>query len=149
MTLPTHAVTGLLIGTLLGYPIIGLVTGCFPDIDHLYSYVKHGYFKNWKVFYKYAFGKDDVTGDQRNILHNVLIVSLLCLLVFFTLHKFFAVFSLAYISHIILDAVDTSDYFPFYPSKIINIKGFLDFYSYQEGILFSVLLIIQLFVSFY
>lgn len=149
MTLPTHAVTGLLIGTLLGHPTLGLVVGCFPDIDHLYSYVKHGYLKNWRTFYRHAFGKDDVTGDQRNILHNILIVLLLCLVIFFVLPELFTVVSFAYISHIILDAIDTSDYFPLYPSKVINIKGFLDFYSYKEGILFSILLLIQLLVSFY
>lgn len=148
MTLPTHAISGLLIGSILGHPVVGLIAGCFPDIDHLYSYVKHGYIKNWKTFYKHAFGKEDVTGDQRNILHNVLVVLLLCLILSFILPKFFIVFSLGYISHIILDAIDTSDYFPLYPSKIINIKGFLDFYSYQERILFTILLIIQLFVSF-
>lgn len=142
MTLPTHAITGLLIGTLTGHPVAGLIVGCFPDVDHMYSYVKHGYLKDWKTFYTNAFSKDDVSGDQRNILHNIIIAALICSIVFIVAPKFITVFSLAYISHLLLDALDTSDYFPLYPSKVLNIKGFIDFYSHQEMVLFIGLLLI-------
>lgn len=148
MTLPTHAITGLLIGTITGHPIVGLIAGCFPDIDHVYSYVKHGYLKNWKTFYKNAFGKEDVSGDQRNILHNIFIAALICLIGFIAAPLFFVTFSLSYVSHLLLDALDTSDYFPLYPSRIINIKGFIDFYSHQEVVLFIGILLMQLLISF-
>ena len=114
----------------------------------MYSYVKHGYLKNWKTFYTNAFGKDDVSGDQRNILHNIVVAAVICLIVFIVAPALVTVFSLAYISHLLLDAVDTSDYFPLYPSKILNIKGFIEFYSFQEVVLFIGVLLIQLFISF-
>jgi membrane-bound metal-dependent hydrolase YbcI (DUF457 family) len=146
MTLPTHAATGLLIGAIVGHPIIGLVVACAPDVDHLYSYVKHGYLKDWNTFYKNAFGKDDARGDQRNILHNVVVFGILVLLVWFLLPQLFLVFTLAYGSHLLLDAVDTSDYYLLYPWKKINIRGFIDFYSWQEAILLSGILIALIFV---
>lgn len=145
MTLPTHAIAGVLIGSVTGHLWIGVVVACFPDIDHLYSYIKHGYLRNWKVFYKNAFGKEDAHKDQRNILHNFIIAFGLCLIVYFLFHAIFLTFVLAYTSHLLLDALDTSDYFPLYPYKNNNIKGFIDFYSLQEGFL-DILLILTIFL---
>lgn len=141
MTLPTHAVAGALIGCITGQPLVGILVACLPDIDHLYSYIKHGYLKNWPIFYKNAFGKEDIQGDQRNILHNIIIAFGLSLIVFFLFHSIFLTFLLSYASHLLLDAIDTSDYFPLYPYKIINIRGFIDFYSWQEVLLNLLLLL--------
>ena len=146
MTLPTHAMTGLLIGTAVGHPVEGVIFGCLPDIDHFYSYVKHGYLKNWNTFYKNAFGRDDAAGDQRNILHNIFVFAGLSILIWFLLPQFFLVFTIAYASHLVLDAIDTSDYFPLYPWKGINIRGFINFYSWQEGVLLSGILVAYIFV---
>lgn len=116
--------------------MVGLAVACFPDTDHLYSYVKHGYFKNWKRFYKNAFGEHDAYRDQRNILHNIIVAGTICGIGFSIVPELAVTITLAYASHLMLDAIDKSDYYPLYPLRGINMRGFIDFYSWQEGIVF-------------
>ncbi|MFZ2049093.1 MAG: metal-dependent hydrolase [Minisyncoccia bacterium] len=132
MTFPTHLLAGLVLGKVTGnYPLsIGISVGV--DIDHLYSYAKNGVLVSPKKFFKTVFDRNDPYGDQRNILHNVLIFLFITAVTFILNIQIGLIVFLAYLGHLILDALDKSDYFPFFPNKKVNIKGFIDYFSKKE-----------------
>jgi len=142
MTLPTHLVAGLILGKITGnYPLsIGIAVGI--DVDHVFSYFKNGILLKPKNFLETVFNKDDPYGDQRFILHNVLVFILLSMIVLIFNRTIGVVFALAYFSRIFLDALDSSDYFPFFPNKKLNLRGPIKYFSRQEFIVFLLLIIV-------
>ena len=50
MYFPSHIAAGLVIGKLTGDYTTAVIASVFPDIDHLYAFIKHDYFKNWRKF---------------------------------------------------------------------------------------------------
>jgi membrane-bound metal-dependent hydrolase YbcI (DUF457 family) len=142
MTLPTHLMAGLILGKITGnYPLsIGIGVGI--DVDHVFSYFKNGILLKPKKFLKTIFNKDDPYGDQRFILHNVLVFILLSMIVLMFNRTIGVVFALAYFSHIFLDALDSSDYFPFFPNKKLNLHGPIKYFSKQEFTVFLLLIVV-------
>ncbi len=132
MTLPTHILAGLVIGKLTGNYSLSVAGSILIDVDHVFSYVKNGVLFKPKKFLQTVFNKDDPYGDQRFLLHNVLVFLLISGVVFLINHQIGFVFGLAYLSHLILDALDNSDYFPFFPNKKMNIRGPIKYFSKQE-----------------
>ena len=141
MTFPTHLMAGLVLGKLTGnYPLsIGVAIGI--DVDHLFSYAKNGILLKPRKFLRTISDKNDPYGDQRYILHNVLVFVLISGIVFIIDNKIGFVLCLAYFSHLILDALDGSDYFPFFPNKKINLKGPVEYFSKAEFLLIILLVI--------
>jgi membrane-bound metal-dependent hydrolase YbcI (DUF457 family) len=143
MTLPTHFVAGLIIGKITGNYSVAVASSVLPDVDHLYSYIKNGVIKNPKKFWKVITSREDKYGDQRNYLHNVLILSFVSLILYFLISKYFFIpFVLGLFSHVLLDLLDSSDYWPFFPNKKINIKGLIKYASFSELVFALVLLLI-------
>ena len=139
MTLPTHLITGLVIGKITGQYSFAIVGALFVDIDHIFSYVKNGVLINPRKFWKTITDTNDPYGDQRYILHNFLIfLALIGIFLFFN-QRLGLVFGLAYLSHLVLDALDNADYFPFFPNKKINLRGPVKYFSRQEFLLMFVL----------
>ena len=132
MTFPTHLMAGLVIGKLTGNYSLSIAVAVGVDIDHVFSYAKNGILLKPKKFLQTVFNRDDPYGDQRFFLHNVLVFILISGIVFFINPQIGFIFSLAYLSHIILDALDNSDYFPFFPNKKINIRGPIEYASWKE-----------------
>jgi len=141
MTLPTHAVLGLIIGKITGSYGLAIAASTLIDADHLISYVKSGVIKNPKLFWKTIMDQKDPYGDQRGILHNIFIWAFVSLIIFLFSHSGGIVISIGWLGHIFLEAIDNSDYWPLYPNKKINLKGPINYGSWQEGIVFAVLLI--------
>ncbi len=142
MTLPTHVILGAIIGKATGDYTFALISSIAPDLDHLSSYIKSGVIKSPKKFWKTITDQDDPYQDQRGILHNAfffLVVSALLILVF---HKIYLVLVLGWLGHLFLDALDASDYWPFYPSKKINLRGPIKYFSYQELLLSIILMFV-------
>ncbi len=132
MTIPTHIIAGLIIGKVTGHYEVGVIGATFLDIDHFYSYVRHGSFSSVKKFLHDAFVAHDITKDQRGVFHNVLVFILISVVVL--LYNFDIGFTLmvSYASHLILDILDASEYYPLWPSVKCPIVGFIDFSSRQE-----------------
>lgn len=146
MTTPTHVIAGMIIGKITGNYPTALIGALAMDLDHSISYFKHGELFNPKKFWKTVTDPRDPYGDQRNILHSIwafVFISSSMMLINF---KLGLIFSAAYLSHLILDALDTADYYPFFPSKKIYIKGPLKYFSKQEIGLMVCLSIIYLFI---
>lgn len=147
MTLPTHVLAGLIIGKLTGDFPTALIGSLAIDLDHTISYFRHGILFKPRKLLKAAFNEVDLWGDQRNFLHSIfswLAVSALLLIFNF---KLGLVFSIAYFFHLVLDALDGADFYPFFPFKKILIKGFIKYYSKQE-IIFDICLILILIALF-
>lgn len=136
MTTPTHAALGLLIGTVTGHPIVGMFTAVIVDSDHLVVYIRHGILKNPRLFWKTVTSVDDPYGGQRGWLHSLLVAAPLSLLVLVIAPVWGTTIVASYLlGHLALDALDSADYWPLYPSKSYVIRGPVQFFSYQELIL--------------
>jgi len=116
------------------------------DLDHLLTYYRAGILFNFRKLLMATTSKDNVGMPQRNFFHNIfffLLASTIALAINFSAGL---VFSLAYLCHLVLDSLDNSNYFPFYPNLKINLRGPIKYFSQQEFIFTLVLLIIFLII---
>jgi len=142
MTIPTHILLGAIIGKVTGNYSLAIGASIVPDFDHLGSYIKSGVIKNPKIFWKTITNEQDPYGNQRGILHNLMDFMFVSIFLILLLPKVGFILVLGWLGHIILDALDKSDYWPFYPNKKINIRGLIRYASFQELIFFLLLLIV-------
>ena len=96
MTFSTHLIAGLVLGKITGnYSLsVGMALGI--DIDHVFSYIKNGVLLNPTKFLKTILNKEDPYGDQRFLLHNVLVFVLLSIIILLINYRIGLIFSLAY-----------------------------------------------------
>lgn len=135
MTLPTHAIMGLIIGKLTGNYFVPIAFSVLPDSDHIVCYANEKLFNHLKHFWTTLMSEKRIFGTQRSFLHNIPILVFLCfILYFFVPWNIFIMIALAFLGHIILDCLDNSDYYPFDPYRKINMKGPIKYASYQEVI---------------
>ena len=130
---------GLIIGKLTGNYTLSVTGALFLDLDHFLTLSKHKLLSKPKDFFKAILEQDDPYGDQRFALHNFFVFLLITLPIIFIDFRIGLIFGLAYFSHILLDALDNSDYYPFFPNKKINIRGPIKYFSNQEFIVFAIL----------
>lgn len=141
MTLPSHILLGMIVGKVTGNYALAIATSIIPDVDHLNSYVKSGVISNWDKFRKTVFDREDPYGDQRGYLHNVLVWGTVSTCLYFWLNTVALPIIFGWLGHLILDALDNSEYWPFFPNKKISIRGPIKYASFQE-LMLSVLLVI-------
>ena len=136
-----HLLAGLIIGKLSGSYLVALIGALFVDLDHLIIYIKHKIILKPKKLWRIIINHRDPYGFQRNFLHSFIswaIISVIILIINFNLG---AVFSLAYLTHLLFDLVDNADFYPFYPFKW-NVKGPIKYFSKGEMIFTLILLAI-------
>ena len=145
MLYPTHIALGLIIGKLSGDYSTAMIATFIPDLDHLRAYFKRGVLFTPKEIVKASISQNDEFGEQRSWLHSLLgwiIISAFILLINF---KLGLIFSIAYLGHLVLDALDRCGFHPFYPSRYIKLKGPVPYASWYEFsliiLLFSIFLI--------
>jgi len=147
MTLPTHVLAGLIIGKITGDFPTALAGSLVMDLDHTISYFRHGILFKPRQLFKAIHDEADPMDDQRNFLHSIfswVVISILLLTINF---NFGLVFSIAYFFHLVLDALDSADFYPFFPFRIFVTKGFVKYFSKQE-IIFDFCLILVLITLF-
>ena len=147
MTLPTHVLAGLIIGKITGDFPTALAGSLAMDLDHTISYFRHGILFKPRQLWKAIHDEADPWGDQRNFLHSIfswIVISIVLLTINF---NFGLVFSIAYFFHLVFDALDSADYYPFFPFREFVIKGFVKYFSKQE-IIFDICLILVLITLF-
>lgn len=146
MTLPSHILLGVVIGKLTGNYTTAIAVSVLVDTDHIVSYVKSGVLFSPRKLVKTITDTDDPYGDQRGYLHNVIIAGIISGCMFLISIPFGITFTSAYFGHLLLDSFDKSDYWPLYPNKKMNIKGFIDYYSWQEIIFDGILIVVIVFL---
>jgi len=141
MYTPSHVAAGLVIGKITGDYTTAVIASVFPDTDHIYAFVKHGYLKNWKKFIDIVVKQEDPFDDQRNYFHNIFVAigfSVIAMIINFHVG---AIITVAYFFHLLMDALDGAEYYPFYPKKKVNLKGPIGYFS-KYDMAVSILLII-------
>ena len=141
MFIGAHIVAGLIVGKIThNYPL-ALASALFVDVDHLIPYVKHNVIFNYNKFWKVITDPSDPYGNQRNYLHSFFTWAFLSIICFLIDFRIGLVVSLGYISHLFLDLLDGSDFYPFFPFRY-NFIGPVKYLSRHELIVAVVLLII-------
>lgn len=137
-----HLAAGLIIGKLTGdYPtaILGAVA---IDLDHLIPHIKNRIIFNVKAMLKVAKSTHE---SSRSYLHSFIAFPLIVGLIALFSSKIALVFGLGYLSHFLLDIIDSDDFYPFFPWKKFNIQGFIGYYSKAE-FLFTIILFLVYFI---
>ena len=132
MTLPTHALAGLIIGRITGDFSTALIGSLIIDADHAISYIRHGMLFTPKKLFRVICDRADPWGDQRSILHSMFSFITISLFLFLLNAHFAFVFSIAYFFHLVLDALDSSDFYPLFPFRKFVLKGRTEYHSKQE-----------------
>ncbi|MEK7652270.1 MAG: metal-dependent hydrolase [Patescibacteria group bacterium] len=145
MTTATHVALGLIIGKVTNNYGLALAFSVGPDIDHLISYAKHGVLLNPRRFLKVTTDAEDPWGDQKSFLHNVFVWFGISLVAIAINQRVGLIISIAYLGHLVLDALDSSLFFPFYPRKFC-IKGPIVYNSAHEYFFLLILLLIYIFI---
>lgn len=146
MFISAHIAAGLIIGKIThNYPL-ALAGALLIDIDHLIPYIKHKIIYNPKKFWKTVTNPLDPYGSQRNYLHSfftwIVISAIASFLINFNIGL---ILSISYLSHLILDMLDGSDFYPFYPLKY-NFIGPIKYLSKYEFLFTLFLFVIFLIV---
>jgi membrane-bound metal-dependent hydrolase YbcI (DUF457 family) len=134
VTLPTHIIAGLVVGKITGNYPLALSTSVLIDADHLQSYFKSGILTKPKKLWAAVTDHHDPYGDQRGYLHNLAVFGIISAIAMLTFGVAAYPFVVAWLVHIILDALDKSPYWPLYPYKKFHISGFIRYASFQEGL---------------
>lgn len=134
MTLPTHALAGLLIGQTTGAWWPALLGAVAIDADHLISYARSGVLFRPPLLKKALLDPEDPWGDQRSYLHSLPVFALIAAVLYlaFPGSAVALAFILGYASHLLLDTLDRSEYWPFFPNKKLSLRGPIGYYSKSE-----------------
>ncbi len=141
MSIGPHIATGLILGKITNNYPLALAVSLLIDIDHLFFYIRHKIIFSPKKIWRTAVSPLDPHGSQRNYLHSLFAwfsVSFIFLLLDPGLGL---IISSAYILHLLLDALDKSDFLPLYPLRYSFI-GPVKYLSKGEFLVTSLLLII-------
>ena len=117
------------------------------DLDHIISFYRHGILFNPKKLLKEVLDEKDPWKDQRNYLHNVFVWMVISIILCSINFSFGIIFSLCYFVHLIFDALNSVNFYPFYPSKKFLVKGFIK-YGTRKELIFDFFLIIILTLLF-
>ncbi|MBI2459890.1 MAG: metal-dependent hydrolase [Parcubacteria group bacterium] len=142
MLLSTHLAAGLIISKLTGNYNASLLGSVVMDLDHLIAYYRTGILLKFRKILIATAGQADIGLPQRNFFHNVIFCLLVSVIVSVINFSAGLTFGAAYICHLILDALDSEDYYLFYPSLKIKWRGPIKFFSRQEFIFTFILLLV-------
>jgi membrane-bound metal-dependent hydrolase YbcI (DUF457 family) len=145
MLLPTHLIAGLIVGKITGNYSISLIGSVAVDLDHIFAWWRRGVLFKFKKIVAATTDKSFRITDQRNYFHNIFFF-IAAILVFLIIDiKTGLIFGLAYLVHLLMDSLDNSGFYPFYPNKKINLRGPIKYYSLAE-LGFAIFLLVIYFV---
>ncbi len=140
MTIPTHIIASAIAGKLSGDYVTAIIAGTFVDFDHLIAYFRHGELFNRRFFKRIFSNEEDPWNEQRGWFHNIYAFVIINSIAYIFFPSLFLPILLGYGSHIILDLIDRSEVYPFFPNKKIILRGWIKYGTVQELILFFILL---------
>lgn len=138
-----HLAAGLIIGKLTGDYPTAIISAVAIDLDHLVPYAQKNIIFNIKKILNSTKSTHD---SARSYLHSFIALPILVLIISLFNFKTGLIFGLGYLSHFLLDALDDDDFYPLFPWKKFNTRGFIGYYSKAEFvftlILFAIYFII-------
>jgi membrane-bound metal-dependent hydrolase YbcI (DUF457 family) len=132
----THLALGLIIGKISGDYSAALIGSLAIDIDHMFPAFQEKRLFNIKKYWEKS---KDYKDSGRSYFHGIFALIFFSVILYFFDPRFALIFAIAYLGHFLLDALDNSDFMPFYPFGKFNIKGFIPYFSKQE-LVFSLIL---------
>jgi len=138
-----HVAAGLIIGKLTGDYATAIIGATAADFDHLIPFVKSKVLFSFKKMWHATTKSED---SSRNHLHSIYAWVLISAIIMVFNFRTGWIFAAAYLSHFLLDLLDDSDFFPFFPSKKVNIKGFIGYFSRKEFVFTVALVLVYLFI---
>jgi len=139
-----HLAAGLIVGKTMGNYPAALIGALVIDLDHIILYLRHNVFSSWKKFWGIVTRRADPYRFQRNYLHSFMTWIVVSFIVYMIDAPFGMVFSVGYLTHLLLDMLDGSDFYPLYPVKW-KVNGLIPYMSKAEAVL-TVLLFVIYFV---
>jgi membrane-bound metal-dependent hydrolase YbcI (DUF457 family) len=144
-----HLIIGIILGKLTNNYLPFILGSIIPDIDHIYTILKHKLYnkkfldtlkneEKYKIRYKTP------------LVHSILGLIIFTILFYLVTNNYLSAiyFSLAYLLHLLIDWPDKDIKHYLYPSKI-KFSGFLPIWSKQERIITIVCIFILLIVLIY
>ncbi len=131
-----HLAAGLIVGKLTGDYPTAIISAVAIDLDHLIPHVKNKIIFNVKEMLRVAKSTHE---SSRSYLHNFIALIVLTVVVCLFNLRTGLVFGLGYLSHFLLDAIDDDDFYPLFPWKKFNTRGFIGYYSKAEFV-FTIIL---------
>ncbi|MDA2922261.1 metal-dependent hydrolase [Patescibacteria group bacterium AH-259-L07] len=131
MSLGAHIAAGLIVGKITGNYPVALASAILVDIDHIIPFIKHGIIFDLKKLWKTIIRPEDPYGNQRNYLHSFFMWFAISIIGILVNYEVGFVICLGYLAHLILDLLDSSDFYPLYPYKL-NIKCPISYFSKYE-----------------
>ena len=132
MFISAHLLSGIVIGEITGSPLAAVVGALFVDLDHLIPYVRFGVLRNWRTFWVTVTQTEDPYGCQRNYFHSVWLFGLVAIVGVAPGGVTSLAFVLGYGSHLVLDALDSAEWWPFYPFRTVTVRGPIGYLSRGE-----------------
>lgn len=146
MFFTAHLAAGLIIGKITDNYTASLIAAMGPDLDHAISYIRSGVLFRPKEFLRTITTTEDPAGDQRNFLHNVGSLAAVTISSFFIDIQLGWTVGAAYLSHLVLDILDSADFYPFYPSQRIKWRGPITYFSRTETTITVLLFLVYFFI---
>ncbi len=132
MFIIAHIAAGLILGKLTGNYYAALAGALILDIDHMIVYARHKILLSPRKFWKAITDPEDPYGSQRNIFHSLIGWLIILMVTVLAFQEAGFIFSIAYLSHLVLDFFDGSDFYPLYPMSKLNFKGPITYFSKAE-----------------
>ncbi|MEN9647221.1 MAG: LexA-binding, inner rane-associated putative hydrolase [Candidatus Parcubacteria bacterium] len=139
MTFPTHLLAGLIIGKITGQYTAAIAGSLVIDIDHLVSYFKNGILFKPRALLKAMKNEHDPWDDQRNFLHSVFAWAIVTIIFCYINMPLGSVFSVAYLGHLVFDALDGAVFYPFFPLRKFVLRGGISYHSRAEAVFTGIL----------
>ncbi|MBI4441307.1 metal-dependent hydrolase [Candidatus Woesearchaeota archaeon] len=143
MLTSSHLLFGLIIGKLLNHPFMVALGAVVIDIDHIYAYYMRSRSTSLRHLLHINLIPDDFLG-LRSFFHTTIGWAITTALLMAVNYEFGFYFSIGYLSHLFLDAMDGSNLYLFYPLNI-NILGPITYNSYAEYLL-NICFLVVLFI---
>lgn len=147
MLLLTHLLFGLFLGKLLGSVLLVAIGAVIVDVDHIYIFIQRGLIFYPRKLWHAMFTPHDPYGTQRTVAHSLFAWIIVTIAVSLVNKQYGAMISIGYLSHLMLDAIDSDEMQLMFPLKG-HIRGPV-IYNSQVEYLIDVILVAVIFVFLY
>lgn len=131
MFISAHLVAGLIVGKITNDYPLAMAFSLFAEVDHAIPFIKHKIIFSPKKLWSAMTDPLDPFDNQRNYLHSFFTLGISSLIIYLIDSRVGTIFFLSYLSHLLLDLLDGSDFYPIYPFKF-NYHGPINYYSKGE-----------------
>ncbi len=143
----THLLFGLLLGMVLDSMLVVVLGAIIVDFDHIIIYMKRGILLSPKKLWKSITLGYDNYSNPRTVAHSLFAWLIVTIAVSIVNVEYGILFSIGYLSHLVLDTVDNYETRLMFPLKS-EVVGPIGYNSKSEYALMAVLFLLIIVFSF-